>query len=70
MGGKRGGREERGRGEHSTQHTRHNNTRDGKEYYKGGSGILTSFEAAVRIFVRVGSRVCTYNKSGVPCTTS
>ena len=77
MGGKGGEREKEREGESTDQvHTSTNtaqqdtnNTREEEEYYKGGSGILRSFEAAVRISLRVGSGVCTYNKSGVPCTT-
>ena len=76
-GGKGGGEKEEREGgaQHATHKhtTRHNKTQTtqgkGKEYYKGGSGILRSFEAAVRISFRVGSGVCTYNESGVPCTT-
>ena len=75
--GERGGRERRAGGESTTRNTQvhnkaqqdTNNTREEEEKLKGGSGILRSIEAAVRISFRVGSGVCTYNKSGVPCTT-
>ena len=64
MGGKEGEREKRGRGRaqtstHKCKHgtTRHKNTREEEEYYKGGSGkILRSVKAAVRIFLKVEGR--------------
>ena len=50
--------------------TRHNKTETTQGKEKNTTrGILRSSKAAVRIFVRVGSGVYTYIKSGVPCTT-
>ena len=75
--GEGGGEREEREGERTDKYTqvqtRHNKTQTTqgrkKNTTKGESGILRSFEAAVRISFRVGSGVCTYNKSGVPCTT-
>ena len=76
-GGKVGGEREEREWESTNKYTQvqntaqqdTHNTREEEEYYKGDRGILRSFEAAVRISFRVGLGVCTYNKSGVPCTT-
>ena len=76
-GGKGGGEREEREGESTARNTQlqpqHNKTQQhkekGKNTTKGDRGILRSFEAAVRISFRGRVGICTYNKSGVPCTT-